>query len=81
MKKGLLLLLVLQLLHLSCTSTRPVIDNSAALKDYQAPFRIFGIGYAEPGYSILTLTDANNKYIVVKERQKNTFKVGEIYTP
>lgn len=81
MKKGLLLLLVLQLFHLNCTSTRPVIDNRVVLKDYQGPFKIFGVGYAEPGYSILTLTDVNNKYIVIKEQQKNNFKVGEIYNP
>ena len=81
MKKGLLLFLVLHLFVLSCTSTRPVVDNSAVLKDYQQPFKIFGVGYAEPGYNILTLTDANNKYVVIKERQKNTFKVGDIYNP
>jgi len=81
MKRSLFPLLILQLFLLNCTSTKPVIDNKLALKDYKGPFKIFGIGYGEPGYNILTLTDNNDEYVIIKARQNTALKVGGIYTP
>lgn len=81
MKRVLSLMVTLQLFFLSCTSTKPVINNKLVLKDYQSPFKVFSVGYGEPGYNILTLTDANNKYVIIKARQNNTFKVGGVYNP
>lgn len=81
MKRGLLPLIILQAFFLSCSTTRPVINNQVALKNYQAPFKVFGVGYGEPGYNILTLTDANNKYIVIKARQTASFRIGDTYIP
>lgn len=81
MKIDLLQLIILQLFLLSCTATKPVIDNHLVFKNHQSPFKVFGIGYSGPGYYILTLTDADNKYIIIKTRQNNLVKVGDIYNP
>lgn len=74
-------MLGLQLFFLGCTTSRPVIDNSAVLKDHQAPYKVFSIGYWDRGYNILTLTDADHQYLVIKTRQNLSLKVGDIYQP
>jgi hypothetical protein len=80
MKRATFLLLALQLSITSCTSSQYVADNTV-LKDHQPPFTVFAIGYWTNGYNILTLTDANHEYMVIKIKQNTAIKIGDTYRP
>lgn len=76
MKRSRILLL---LFLFSCTASKPLIDNSKILTKHPKPIRVFGIGNWKPGYSVLTLIDANNQYFVITTKQNDTLKRGAIY--
>lgn len=76
MKRSRILLL---LFLFSCTASKPLIDNSQILTKHPKPIRVFGIGNWKPGYSVLTLIDANNQYFVITTKQNDTLKRGAIY--
>ncbi|SDF81671.1 hypothetical protein SAMN05216464_13510 [Mucilaginibacter pineti] len=74
-KTGLILLLFL----CSCSVSKPVIDNSLIIARHPKPIKVFGIGNWKPGYSVLTLIDADNQYFVITTKQIDTLKKGAIY--
>lgn len=80
MKKLLRLLFAASLCSFGCSSTKPVIDNSAQFSGHPKPYKVFSIGYWQPGYTIITLTDAQNIYFTIKAPKNDTLKVGDIYT-
>ncbi|PAW95180.1 hypothetical protein CKK33_17410 [Mucilaginibacter sp. MD40] len=76
MKRSRILLL---LFLFSCTASKPVIDNLQIIAKHPKPIKVFGIGNWKPGYSVLTLIDANNQYFVITTKQNDTLKRGAIY--
>jgi hypothetical protein len=83
MKKTLLVLsaIALNIAVVGCSTSRPVIINSEILKSHQAPYKVFGLGNWSQGYSIITLTDANNQYFTIKAINVDLLKVGDEYKP
>jgi hypothetical protein len=63
----------------SCTASRPVIDNSQIIAKHPKPIKVFGVGNWKPGYSVLTLTDANSTYFVIIARVNDTLRKGVTY--
>lgn len=80
MKKASFLLLALQLYITSCNTSQHIMDNTA-FKDHHSPYTVFAIGYWTPGYNIVTLTDADHKYMIIKTRQNASLKIGDTYRP
>lgn len=80
MKKVSFLLLALQLCITSCATSQHTVYNTI-LKDRHPPFTVFAIGYWTPGYNIITLTDANHEYTIIKTRQNVSLKIGDTYQP
>ncbi|MES2277715.1 MAG: hypothetical protein V4592_16940 [Bacteroidota bacterium] len=81
MKKVLLVLLVLPVVLFGCVATKTVTDNSAQLKEHTRPYKVFSIGIWQPGYSIITLTDANHEYFIIKTVSNESLKIGDTYQP
>jgi hypothetical protein len=54
-------------------------DRAAQLTSYTQPFKVFSVGRWSNQYMILTLTDANNKYVVVKTPRDTALKIGSVY--
>jgi hypothetical protein len=81
MKKQFCILLFAATLSYSCSVNKQVIDNKSQIETYQQPYKVFGIGYWLPGYSILTLTDASHAYFTVKAARNDSLKIGDIYHP
>lgn len=75
------LVLMLHIFLFSCSTTKPAIDNTLVLKDYQSPYKVFSVGYWRPGYSIITLTDASQNYFVIRTLNVDSLKVGAEYNP
>ncbi len=54
-------------------------DQAVQVAPYAPPLKVFGIGVWSDQYMILTLRDANNKYVIVKARRDTTLKIGTVY--
>ena len=68
----------------ACTTAKtivPVDDSKQVLTTHAQPFKVFGIGRWKKDFVILTLTDANNQYLVVQAREDSSLKIGSIYNP
>ncbi|SDT56099.1 hypothetical protein SAMN05216490_4049 [Mucilaginibacter mallensis] len=76
MKKNILLFCFILF---SCSTHKPLINNTEILQNHPKPVRIFGIGYWPPDYIILTLVDAKNEYFVIKTNRRDGLKVGDIW--
>ena len=82
MKKVILVLGFMSLVCLfGCSASKPGINNDKILSSYQPPYKVFGIGYWKPGYSVLTLTDASHQYFVIKTVNIDSLKIGNEYRP
>ena len=82
MKKVIFALIsMLHLFFISCTASKPIINNDQIFSSYQPPYKVFGIGYWKPGYSVLTLTDASHRYFVIKTVNVDSLKIGNEYRP
>jgi hypothetical protein len=64
-----------------CTASRPVIDNSQIMSQHPKPIKVFGVGNWKPGYSVLTLVDANSNYFVIIAKANDTLHKGVTYLP
>lgn len=72
---------ILFLFLASCTASRPAIDNSAIINKHPKPIKVFGVGNWKPGYSVLTLVDANSNYFVIIAKTNDTLHKGVTYLP
>ena len=63
----------------ACSASKPVIDNSVVLQSHQRPIKIFGVGYWNADYMILTLVDARSSYFTIKTMRNDKIKIGDIY--
>lgn len=79
MKKLLRVIIAASLCSFGCSATKPVIDNSAQFNTHPKPYKVFSIGYWQPGYSVLTLTDAQNAYFTIKILKNDSLKIGGVY--
>jgi len=75
MKKFLLLLPLVW----SCTASRQVVNNTAALQGHQQPLKVFSIGYWNNRSRVLTLTDATGDYFTIRDVKNDSLKVGDVY--
>jgi len=78
MKKAVLLIYIL---NAGCSAAKPDVNNAAALQGHPKPIKIFGIGYGKPGYTVLTLVDANKEYFTITTKQDENLKVGGQFDP
>lgn len=66
-------------LFAACTASKPIIDNSLTIAKHPKPIKVFGVGNWKPGYSVLTLVDANSTYFVIIAKANDTLRKGATY--
>jgi hypothetical protein len=68
------------LLLACCAAPKAQLNDTSALRGHPRPFTIFGIGYLNTNYMILTLTDAAHQYVTITIPRNKSLKLGQEYT-
>jgi hypothetical protein len=67
------------LLLAGCAAPKAQLNETSALHGHPQPFTIFGIGYLNKSYMVLTLTDAAHQYVTIIIPKDESLKVGQEY--
>jgi hypothetical protein len=73
--------LIFCLFFFGCSTTKTVVTEKSVINQHPQPIKVFGIGYWTPGYTILTLVDADKTYFTIKAKRNDLLKVGDVYRP
>jgi len=57
------------------------VTDPALIRAHPQPVTIFGIGYWGKDRMVLTLTDAQHQYFIVKVPRNDQLRTGTSYTP